>query len=222
MKRNEVIHQPSTVDPILEYTLPDAPKMGYMPNRFIYIPYELCVDFDQSASNLLLLADIVGHKTYYKSRDEIAHLLGVSATYVSRLLAELKNGGWIEEADRLMSRVVYIATKKTLKYYNKKNDNGELNDIICDIHRILGGKRKPLLTPNRQSKLRNRLKNFTKDQILTAATNLSHSKFHMGFNDQKTKYATVDFILKNDERVEKWLNEDPERARIEMINQMVA
>jgi len=64
------------------------------------------------------------------------------------------------------------------------------------------------VTPGRVSKLKNRLKTFTPDEIERAANNLSKSDFHMGVNDNNTKYATIDFLLRNDEKLDEWLNRE--------------
>lgn len=62
-----------------------------------------------------------------------------------------------------------------------------------------------ILTPKRTQKLKERFKTFTKEQIAQALINLSKSKFHQGENDRNWK-ADPDFLIRNDEMVDKWLN----------------
>ena len=44
----------------------------------------------------------------------------------------------------------------------------------------------------------------------------------MGKNDQHKKYATVDFLLRSDEKIEEWLNEKIyERHREELLERLI-
>lgn len=64
--------------------------------------------------------------------------------------------------------------------------------------------------PGRKQKLKARLKNFTFSEILLAATNLGRSPYHTGDNPNNVRYATVDFLLRSDEQIDKWLvTDDP-------------
>ena len=53
-------------------------------------------------------------------------------------------------------------------------------------------------------------RNFTLEQLKKAASNLLNSPFHTGKdskrNPDNTWYATPEFILRNDEKVDEWLN----------------
>lgn len=84
-----------------------------------------------------------------------------------------------------------------------------LKKIFDVLTGILHPGQKMLYTETRKRKLERRLENFKASQIVESARNLSRSEFHMGKNDQKTKYATYDFLMKNDEKVEEWLNKKP-------------
>lgn len=88
----------------------------------------------------------------------------------------------------------------------------EEEELVAEIGEILKMERRPIYTSGRKQKLKKRLKSFTKEEILQATRNLSTSPWHMGDNPNGTKYATVDFILRSDEMVEKWLNHDPRTA----------
>lgn len=74
---------------------------------------------------------------------------------------------------------------------------------------ILHPNQKLLFTDTRKAKLKKRNKNFTMAQIVEAAKNLMQSDWHTGKNPDKKKYASYDFLIRNDEQVEKWLNEKP-------------
>lgn len=99
-------------------------------------------------------------------------------------------------------------TTDVAKELEEAHENASKRELLQQIHRTLEGERRILETPGRLRKLNARLKVFTPNQILDAAYNLSQSRFHMGENDAHVKYATVDFLLRNDEQVEKWLYSD--------------
>lgn len=84
------------------------------------------------------------------------------------------------------------------------------------ITRTLKESEKVRFLEDRKRVLRERLKTFTLEEIIQAAKNLSKSPFHMGENEQGTKYACFDFLMRNNKQVDKWLNSDSkqERARL--------
>lgn len=61
------------------------------------------------------------------------------------------------------------------------------------------------LTKTRRDKLKKRFESYTKEQISKALINLSKSKYHQGHNDTNWT-ADPDFLIRNDEMVDKWLN----------------
>lgn len=64
------------------------------------------------------------------------------------------------------------------------------------------------LTTGRKDKLKTRLKTFSIQEILRAIQTLSESAWHQGQNERGWK-ADPDFILRNDEQIDKWLNKNP-------------
>lgn len=67
-------------------------------------------------------------------------------------------------------------------------------------------------TKGREIKFNLRLKKFTLEEILKALDNLSKSEFHQGDNDRGWK-ADPDFLIRNDEQIDKWLNNNPEKTK---------
>lgn len=194
----------------------------------IWIPINLLTESDLSKTALLLLADMATFDEYFKSREEIAKFLKVDKNYISKLLKELEKKGFIEKVGNVFNRNVYAVSEKTKDAYREAPPKSlpavqkkDLSQFIQDIHSALGGDRKILATDSRIRKLKARLKNFTPEQILQSAYNLSQSPFHMGYNDNHVKYATVDFLLRSDEKVEQWLNADIADSRIERISRSV-
>lgn len=81
----------------------------------------------------------------------------------------------------------------------------ELTPLIESIKGILETPR-ARVTPGRLRKLKARLRTFNGEEVERAARNLAKSKWHMGENPNNVKYASVDFLLRSDEQVDKWLN----------------
>lgn len=98
----------------------------------------------------------------------------------------------------------------------KKNNFGD--NYINDFNELFGGSYK--LTTGRQTKLQARLKTFTEEQILQALRGLSQSDFHKGKNDTGWK-ADPDFLIRNDEQVDKWLNAYQEKEKPKKIEYLM-
>lgn len=86
--------------------------------------------------------------------------------------------------------------------------------LIQNVHTILGGSRALMFTNTRLAHANARLKHFTAAQIYKAAENLAKSEWHMGRNPNGKKYATVDFLLRSDEKVEEWLYSEDDKRKI--------
>jgi len=76
------------------------------------------------------------------------------------------------------------------------------------------------VTSERVKKLTIRLKMFTLEEILKALDNLSKSEFHQGDNDRGWK-ADPDFLIRNDEQIDKWLNTDLIKKDSSNINNLL-
>ena len=67
------------------------------------------------------------------------------------------------------------------------------------------------LTKTRKAHIRRRLKSFSLAEIKKAVFNIRKSDWHIGKNPNGKFYATPEFIFKNDEKIEEWLNADGEQ-----------
>jgi hypothetical protein len=90
--------------------------------------------------------------------------------------------------------------------------SNEVSQIIEYFNSLFSTKFR--VTPERSKKIKLRLKTYTIDEIKKAIYNLSKSKFHNGENDRGWR-ATIDFITRNDEKIDEFLNSSP--AKIEDI-----
>jgi predicted phage replisome organizer len=83
------------------------------------------------------------------------------------------------------------------------------------------------LTANRKKVIEQRLKDphpekkgellFSVEDIKLAISNIRQSAFHCGENDKKKFYAHIDFICRNADMVEKWINETPKPQQQKVI-----
>lgn len=86
----------------------------------------------------------------------------------------------------------------------------DVESFMDGFNGIFTGVWEPLkLTPARRKHIDARLDEFSVDQLLQAARNLRASPFHCGNNDKGMKYATPEFLCRNAEQVEKWLQQAP-------------
>ena len=104
---------------------------------------------------------------------------------------------------------------------NVKNEKNEKNKDIASIweHYLstFDGIYQPRkLTKTRKSHIRRRLETYSVAEIKKAIDNIRQSDWHIGRNPDGKVYATPDFIFKNDETVEKWLNYTPEQHTEEL------
>lgn len=95
--------------------------------------------------------------------------------------------------------------KEEKKKETEKEKSGDSPSSVYVTHfNSLFGK-SYTVTNGRTQKLKARLENYSIEQILTALSNLSKSEFHHGKNDRRWE-ADPDFLIRNDETVDKWLN----------------
>lgn len=117
-----------------------------------------------------------------------------------------------------------INNKNNNKNIKKENNIGKIKpkeDITDDntnvidsseqfiqaIHKQLGGKKRLRAVDKPIQLLKRRRNKFTDAEIALAALHLSKSTWHMGDNPNGW-HADVIFLLRNDNQVEKWLNDD--------------
>jgi hypothetical protein len=92
-----------------------------------------------------------------------------------------------------------------------KEDINSVFDHYCEVFQ---GYYKTLsLTPARIKHINARLERYSVEQIKLAITNIRTSKYHLGEEPNNDKfYATLEFICRNDETLEKWINHIPKKS----------
>lgn len=112
---------------------------------------------------------------------------------------------------------VTVTLRNAIDIDKNKNKNKNKNIYDEQVHRVFdfyketfnGYFKRLSLTDGRRTKIEARLKSgYTIDDICTAIKNIRKSPFHCGDNDKHMFYATLEFICRNDETLEKWINTD--------------
>jgi len=75
-------------------------------------------------------------------------------------------------------------------------------------------------TQKRKRKFKRRLETYDVDEIIEATRKIAKSDFHCGANDRNKVYAKPEFILRNDEKIEEWLNYEGEPDDNELSPEM--
>ena len=97
---------------------------------------------------------------------------------------------------------------KSIEDKKREEEIKEIWDFYCSTFEGIYNARK--LSKKRKGRINARLESFSLDEIKKAISNIRKSDWHIGKNPNGKVYATPDFIFRNDEKVEEWLNYEPE------------
>lgn len=86
-------------------------------------------------------------------------------------------------------------------------------NLLNELHKLLGGRGEAKPTTDRKARLKSRLKDFSEDELKTAAQNLGSDEFMQGANDNNKRYGTIDYLLRTSANVNKWLEEQPQKKK---------
>lgn len=89
----------------------------------------------------------------------------------------------------------------------------ELGAFLTQLHNLLGGRGEAKLTTDRKARLTTRLKDFSREELIIAATNLGSDEYMQGANDSAKRWGTIDYLLRTSANVNKWLEEQPEKKQ---------
>lgn len=90
----------------------------------------------------------------------------------------------------------------------------ELQELFEQLHKLTGGKGKTVFTLGREKKLNELLTKhrLTKDNLITAATNIGKDSFLQGENDNHKRYGDIDYLLRPD-KAAKWSDEQGKQKK---------
>lgn len=101
-----------------------------------------------------------------------------------------------------------IISKKINKKDKAPKEDSEDKIFFYSLVQSLGlSPERTLFSPERHKKMLARLKNFSHDQLIIAAKAIKADPFMQGRNDRGTKYGTIDYLVRNDEKLEYWINQ---------------
>lgn len=78
--------------------------------------------------------------------------------------------------------------------------------LLNELHTLCGGRGEAKPTSDRKAHLKTRLKDFTEDELKTAAKHLGEDEFMQGANDSGKRYGTLDYLLRTSGNVNKYLD----------------
>lgn len=115
----------------------------------------------------------------------------------------------ITDADYKLLLTTLLPKGKLVK---DKEANSELLQLFEQLHKLTGGKGKTVFTLGREKKLNDLLTKhrMTKENLITAATNIGKDTFLQGENDNKKRYGDIDYLLRPD-KAAKWSDEQTKK-----------
>lgn len=118
-----------------------------------------------------------------------------------------------ESVEKLMSVIAPDERESLFMGEPIQHRPSELGDFLTKLHNLLGGRGEAKLTTDRKARLATRMKDFSKEELILAATNLGSDEFMQGGNDNGKRYGTIDYLLRTSANVNKWLEEQPEKKK---------
>lgn len=122
----------------------------------------------------------------------------------------------IHEADYIRLKGILVSDESFISdtvSVEVKHRPSELGTFLTQLHQLLGGRGEAKLTTDRKARLTTRLKDFSKEELVQAATNLGNDEFMQGGNDSGKRYGTIDYLLRTSANVNKWLEDQPEKKK---------
>lgn len=116
------------------------------------------------------------------------------------------NGNQMATENRIEQNRIVSKTKVLLVNSNKSSTRDpNTTELLKLLIKTLGYSEQTRLTDGRKAKLKARLRLFKPEELLEAAKNLSLDAYMQGDNDGGKKYGNIDYLLRSDEVVDKWL-----------------
>lgn len=109
-----------------------------------------------------------------------------------------------KELDNILFGDIIEANPKASEY---------VSGLLNELHKLCGGKGEAKPTTDRKARLKARLKDFSDDEMKTAAYNLGQDEFMQGANDNNKRYGTIDYLLRTSSNVNQWLEEQPKKKK---------
>lgn len=124
------------------------------------------------------------------------------------------SGGLVLElTDESMKDIELAIAPKSRGVKNNKPDE-KLEKLFIELHKLTGGKGKPVFNLKREKKLKDLLgkHRMTEEDLKKAATNIGKDDFLQGDNDNNKRYGDIDYLLRPD-KAAKWAEAVPKKEK---------
>lgn len=183
----------------------------------------------------LLMAVDKGSGSYITGRYALAELCNLPPSTVRDVLKRLQKNGMILVKPDYKKSVIHICNwnkyqskpvtspsearhqpvqsttlnkNKEIRTKNNTSNSDKEKEEIDSLNKIMdGGKLR--VYDDYLSNYRQRRRHFTYEELSAAASSIAASPHMMGKNPESKKYATVEYLLRNNKNVDKWLTESP-------------
>lgn len=110
------------------------------------------------------------------------------------------SNGMILELDEESIKKIHTLTDPKDKQTKQNDADPELLALFTELHKLTGGKGKPIFSLQREKKLKDLMgkHRMTKEDLIRAATNVGLDAFLQGENDGNKRYGDVDYLLRPD------------------------
>ena len=95
-------------------------------------------------------------------------------------------------------------------------DSESRKKIFYDLVDALGGTERVRYTDQRSQKLGTRLKTYSADELRSAAEVIGSDSFMQGDNEGGKRYGNIDYLLRNDEIPDRWLESDGAKKEVDL------
>lgn len=101
----------------------------------------------------------------------------------------------------------------SVEFGEKPSRPSQHSELLNTLNTLLGGRGEAKMTTDRKARLTSRLKDFSADELIRAATNLGNDEFMQGANDTGKRYGTIDYLIRTSANVNKWLEDQPQKKK---------
>lgn len=194
---------------LVEHPIYDDPTAA-----FLFITLLLLVDRESGSydGGRFVLAKKIGVKpiTCYKALKRLERYTMVKLT-VNAKYTKITVVNWHVWQSSVNARETQSNTKQEGRINISTNVDMSITNqstprnLFSELVQILGFSDKVLFTEQRGTKLKQRLKTFSVEQIKQAATAIAEDDFLQGDNKAGKRYGDIDFLLRSDEQLDKYL-----------------
>jgi hypothetical protein len=121
---------------------------------------------------------------------------------------------WQPNVAKLAKHVIIYEQKRTEKEQKKINVEADILRVFEYWRHEMSYTDRMTLTPGRKAKIKSRLKKYSASDLRLAIDGCKRSAFHQGDNDAGKKYNDIEFICRNETKVETFIELARNRARI--------